>query len=78
MYINDSAKQEVNISKLHISHDEGFYKGYTQHFPYVDDEAIWIPAVPFTRNGTISTYQPLITRELFIEAYNKWIKGDNA
>ena len=61
---------------LHIKHEEGFYQGYTQHFPYVNDEAIYIPCSPVTKNGELSVYKPLITKELFVEAYNKWIKGE--
>ena len=74
MFINNPAEQSVNTSKLHIRHEEGFYKGYTQHFPYVGDDAIYVPAEPITENGLISVYTPLITKELFVEAYNKWIK----
>lgn len=59
---------------IHVKHDEGFYNGYTQHFPYVGDDAIYVPVNPVTKNGTMSAYKPLITKELFIEAYNKWIK----
>lgn len=38
--------------------------------PFVDDEGIYIPSSYDQRY-----YQCLITRELFVEAYNKWIKG---
>ena len=36
---------------------------------YVDDEAIWASIM-----GT-PTYQQVISKEMFVEAYNKWIKG---
>lgn len=37
--------------------------------PFVDEEGIY---VPYDENPIY--YQCLITRELFVEAYNKWIK----
>lgn len=36
---------------------------------YVDDNGIWIPSVTNPR-----CHQVLISKELFVEAYNKWIK----
>ena len=62
---------------LHIKHEEGFFKGYTQHFPYVGDDAIYVPAESVTRSDLMPVYKQLITKELFVEAYNKWIKGEN-
>lgn len=39
--------------------------------PFVDDKGIYIPSSYDPRH-----YQCLITRELFVEAYNKWIKPE--
>lgn len=39
--------------------------------PYVGDDGIYIPSVSNPRYHTM-----LISRELFVEAYNKWIKGE--
>lgn len=36
--------------------------------PYVDDTGIWMPIRP-------GIYHEVMTKELFIEAYNKWIIG---
>lgn len=36
--------------------------------PYVGDDGIWIPHCVDPRS-----YMMLISRELFVEAYNKWI-----
>ncbi len=38
---------------------------------FVDDNGIYIPSSYDPRYHTC-----LITRELFVEAYNKWIKGE--
>lgn len=39
--------------------------------PYVDDRGIY---VPYELNPIY--HRQLISRELFVEAYNKWIKGE--
>ena len=38
---------------------------------FVDDEGIYIPCASNPKYHTC-----LITKELFVEAYNKWIKGE--
>ena len=48
---------------------------YVQNTPYIDDEGIWVPCHTYTLRGTASSYKMLISKELFIEAYNKWIRG---
>lgn len=52
-------------------------KRYIRQKPYVNDYGIYIPEHEYVPEGCESTYNCLITRELFIEAYNKWIKNDN-
>ena len=39
--------------------------------PYVDDNGIWIPSVTNPR-----CHEMLISKELFVEAFNKWIVGE--
>lgn len=60
-------KKEKTMEKMHIKQE-----------PYVGEDAIYIPAVPYVEEGTATIYKPLITRELFVEAYNKWIKNATA
>lgn len=48
-------------------------KKYIKLEPYVDEEAIHIPAVPYAVEGNVAPYKVLITKDLFVEAYNKWI-----
>ncbi len=55
---------------IHINYEE-----YTQHFPYIDDDAIYVPSESVTRSDLMPAYKVLITKELFVEAYNKWIEG---
>lgn len=48
---------------------------YVLNSPYIDEDGIWVPFNAYTPKGTASEYKMLISRELFIEAYNKWIRG---
>ena len=40
--------------------------------PYVDDRGVYVPS-----RHDYRCHELLISRELFVEAYNKWIKNDN-
>ena len=64
----------MNDNIIRVLHEDGFYEGYTKNLPYVDEDAIYVPCEPITPNGISSNYKVLLTKELFIEAYNKWIK----
>lgn len=52
------------------------HKKYIEQHPYVDDEGIYVPIHPYALEGTASDYRLLMTKDMFIEAYNKWIKGE--
>ena len=47
---------------------------WIENKPYIDDSGIWVPCSQYTPAGTKSLYKQLISKELFIEAYNKWIR----
>lgn len=51
-------------------------KPYIKQEPYIDYAGIWIPVQEYIPEGYASTYRCLITKELFVEAYNKWIKNN--
>lgn len=42
----------------------------------IDDEGIWEPKVDFVLRGSTPDYKLIIPKDMFIEAYNRWIKGD--
>lgn len=46
---------------------------YIKQEPYINDTGIWIPTEEYVPEGYASTYRCLITKELFVEAFNKWI-----
>ena len=50
---------------------------YVLHHPYVDDDGIYVPSQHYVQKGFAPQYRMLIPKDLFIEAYNKWIKGEN-
>ena len=47
---------------------------YTRVYPYIDDEGIYVPVKEYIPKGSPELYNCIITKEMFIEAYNKWIK----
>ena len=49
---------------------------YVRQNPYVDDYGIYVPEREYVPVGTESFYKCIMTKEMFIEAYNKWIKGE--
>lgn len=42
--------------------------------PRIDDEGIWMPQNEFVPEGLETNYRLIITKEVFVEAYNKWIR----
>lgn len=48
---------------------------YVRQDPYIDDYGIYVPEKEYVPEGTESFYKCIMTKEMFIEAYNKWIKG---
>lgn len=47
---------------------------YVKQEPFVGDDGIYVPCEPYAPEGCSAAYHCIITKELFIEAYNKWIK----
>lgn len=50
---------------------------YIRQEPYINDYGIFVPEKPCVPEGCACVYNCLITREMFVEAYNKWIKNDS-
>ena len=44
--------------------------------PYVDNKGIWMPYNEYVQEGCASDYRLVMSKEMFIEAYNKFIKGE--
>lgn len=49
---------------------------YIRQEPYINDYGIFVPEKSCVPEGCASVYNCLITKEIFVEAYNKWIKND--
>lgn len=47
---------------------------YIKQEPYVGDDGIYVPVNSYVPAGCTGIYQLIMTKEMFIEAYNKWIK----
>ena len=50
---------------------------YIRQEPYIDDYGIFVPENECVAEGCVSTYRCLMTKDMFVEAYNKWIKNDS-
>ena len=48
---------------------------YVRQDPYIDEYGIYVPEKEYVPEGTGSFYKCIMTKEMFIEAYNKWIAG---
>lgn len=49
---------------------------YVKQEPRIDDKGIWAPIEEYVPENMASNYRIVISKEMFIEAYNKWIKGE--
>lgn len=50
---------------------------YIKQKPYVGEDGIYYPVNEYVPEGCASTFRLIISKELFVEAYNKWIKEPN-
>ena len=49
---------------------------YIKQNPYVGEDGIYYPYHEYVSEGYISEYRCVLTKDMFVEAYNKWIKGE--
>ena len=49
---------------------------YIRQYPYVNDDGIYVPEKEFVPEGCTSTYKCVITKDLFVEAYSRWIADE--
>lgn len=49
---------------------------YVKQHPYVGDAGIYFPCEEYVPEGFTSSYRCVLTKEIFVEAYNKWIKEE--
>lgn len=52
---------------------------YIKQNPYVGEDGIYVPyeGEEYVPEGCATSYRCVLTKEMFVEAYNKWIKGEN-
>ena len=65
------AGRNLDLKAIKVSIDNPTY--IKQH-PYVGDDGIYVPCEEYVLDGFASNYRCILTKEIFIEAYNKWIK----
>jgi hypothetical protein len=49
---------------------------YVKQEWYVDDKGLYVPCQAYVLEGLASDYEKIISKEQFVEMYNKWIKGE--
>lgn len=49
-------------------------KEYRKAEPMINDDGIWMPAQSIVPAELEPVYKLVMTKEMFVEAYNKWIK----
>lgn len=57
-----------------ITNDEP--QKYIKQYPRVDNDGIYMPLEEYVLEGTGSPYRLVMSKEMFVEAYNKYIKGE--
>lgn len=65
--------------KTLINKTDNFYNDCTKYVkqePYVGEDGIYVPVNAYVPEGRASIYTMLMSKEMFIEAYNKYIKGE--
>ena len=51
---------------------------YIKQEPYIDNDGVWEPCEPYVPEGCASKYRLVMSKDMFVEAYNKWIKGEES
>ena len=49
---------------------------YIKQLPFVNNDGIYVPVEEYAPEGMASTYKCIMTKEMFVEAYNKWIVNE--
>lgn len=62
---------ETIVQKVRVTHPM-----YIKQEPYIDDTGLYLPCEEYVPEGTASAYRMVISKEQFVEMYNKWIKGE--
>lgn len=50
---------------------------YIKQESFVDEYGIYAPVEEYVHEGCQSQYRCILTREMFVQAYNKWIKDNS-
>lgn len=69
------ANVDIKIDKIVPIFQRSDTNEFIKLEPRVDDQGIWIPVGPYCRSGDSPTYQMVMSKEMFVEAYNRYIKN---
>ena len=75
-FVIDDIEQECTEYKttsLKIQEDIENMETYCKQNPYIKDDAIYVPTEEYAPIGRTSHYKKFMSKEIFVEAYEKWI-----
>lgn len=49
---------------------------YIKQEPYVGENGIYVPVNEYVPEGSASMYKCVMTKKMFVEAYEKWIESE--
>lgn len=67
-------KENIMYSITNIQTGKLCGSTYIKQEPYINENGIYEPMEWYVSEGTSALYKCIITKEMFIEAYNKYIK----
>lgn len=50
---------------------------YVKTKPFVGENGIYMPINDYAPEGCLPSCRMILSKEMFVEAYNKWILGDD-
>lgn len=49
---------------------------YIKQEPYIDNDGVLEPCWSYVPEGCASKYRLVMSKDMFVEVHNKWIKGE--
>lgn len=50
------------------------FEAWVKQEPYIGEDDIYEPVYAYAPEGIRVSYEMIISKEMFVEAYNRWIK----
>lgn len=73
---NHTGHKSISTNEYKVDGRNFGIANYIKQNPYVGEDGIYVPLEPYVQEGCSSNHKCIMTKEMFVEAYNKWIKND--